>query len=121
NRTRFFSPIKSAFDYFMQFHSDLFELDPDSMRLTHLRPGFLPSVSLKAPQPKHYEDVSNVLEAFEGSSIRELDSLSVDGLVVARGGKLKGDVRIVNRAAEPAEIAKLRSELANTERVIPVA
>jgi hypothetical protein len=109
NRTKFFSPIKSAFDFFMQFHSDLFSLDSESMRLVHRRPGFLPSVSLKhkASKDKFYQDVRNVLERFAGASILELDSLLVDGLVDARGIIFKGDVKISNRSDEQVVVADL--------------
>jgi UDP-N-acetylglucosamine pyrophosphorylase len=77
HRTDFFSPIKSAFDFFMQFHSDRFRLLTDSMRLKNERPGSLPSVSLSDTRTsdKYYHDVQTVLECFQGTSILGLDVL----------------------------------------------
>ncbi|MFL5814388.1 MAG: UTP--glucose-1-phosphate uridylyltransferase [Bdellovibrionia bacterium] len=98
-RTEFFSPIKSAFDYFMQFHSDLFKLDPKSMRLSHQRPGSLPAVSLKdrLTEDKYYADVQHVTHSFQGTSLLDLKSLNVDGQVMLTGVILRGDVRIHNK------------------------
>lgn len=96
HRTEFFSPIKSAFDFFMQFHSDRFAFDPKEMRLRNLRPGELPQVSLSDPESgdKFYQDVENVLECFKSASIRELDELVVEGRVNLQGAKLIGKVKL---------------------------
>jgi hypothetical protein len=106
-RTEFFSPIKSAFDYFMQFHSDRFAFDADRMRLRNLRPGELPLIALSDPatRDKFWADVENVLDAFRGASVRELDELSVEGPVGLAGAKLGGRVRIVNRAGRRVDLA----------------
>lgn len=108
HRTEFFSPIKSAFDYFMQFHSDRFSFDSSTMRPRNLRPGELPRVSLSDPstRDRYYQDVENVLDAFRGASIRELDELSIEGQVGLRGMTLRGRVRIVNRSGRRIELAR---------------
>lgn len=100
-RTEFFSPIKSAFDYFMQFHSDLFKLDPQAMRLTHQRPGSLPAVTLKdaASKDKYYQDVQNVMHSFKGASLLDLKGLDVNGQVLLNDVVLKGNVTIRNKGA----------------------
>lgn len=105
-RTHFFSPIKTAFDYFMQFHSDLFELDFEQMRLIDRRPGKLPSITLKDPQTndKFYQDVQNVLESFEGTSIINLDSLEVHGQVSLGQTEFRGNVRIHNQRKEKFDL-----------------
>ena len=108
NRTRFFSPIKSAFDYFMQFHSDRFRFDSGRMRLENLRPGELPQVSLS----KGYEDVETVLETFSGARIRELDELEIRGPVNLRGVTLKGRVRIHNHGTHTLDLSR-RSVIAD--------
>src|SRR5690606_20394889 len=46
DRTRFFSPVKVPFDFFMQFASDRFRFDEQKMELRDQRPGELPAVSL---------------------------------------------------------------------------
>ena len=109
NRTRFFSPVKSAFDYYMQFHSDRFKFIPHEMRLKDLKPGELPHVRLSdaATQDKHYQDVQTVLDAFEGASIAELQSLSVDGKIKLTGVVLRGRVEIVNESATVTDLSKL--------------
>ena len=89
NRTRFFSPIKTPFDFFMQFFSDRFVFDEKTVRLIDQRPGTLPFVNFK---DDYYNDVQNVLSAFEGASVIELDELSVEGKVMFNGVKLRGTV-----------------------------
>ncbi len=108
-RTKFFSPIKTAFDYFMQFHSDRFRLDSSTMRLEHVGVEKLPLVVLKDPATKdyYYADVSTVLTNFEGASIRELTSLTIKGQVSARGLKLSGRVEIVNHLSEVINAASM--------------
>ena len=90
-RTRFFSPIKSAFDFFMQFHSDRFTLNPLSLRLENHRPGELPSVTLT---DQYYSDVKNVLDSFQGVSVRDLTTLQVEGRVNFSGIALAGKVGV---------------------------
>jgi len=108
-RTEFFSPIKSAFDYFMQFHSDRFAFDPSRMRLQNLRPGKLPTFVLNdaASGDKYYKDVQNVLDSFKGSSIADMDSISVDGKVNFAGAIIKGNVEIVNHGASIVDLSKV--------------
>ena len=89
NRTRFFSPIKTPFDFFMQFFSDRFVFDEKTIRLIDQRPGELPFVNFK---DDYYNDVQNVLNAFKGASVLELDELVVEGKVMFNGTKLKGNV-----------------------------
>ncbi len=92
SRTRFFNPIKTAFDFFLQFHSDVFKLDTKDMRLLNTRDdGFLPSVTLK---DSFYDDVENVLLSFKGVKMRKLKSLVVEGKVNLCGVELDGDVKI---------------------------
>ncbi len=109
NRTEFFSPIKSAFDYVLQFHSDRFKLDTRSMRLVNRRPGTLPMVNLKDPvtNDKYYQDVSSVLSTFQNASLIELDALNITGQVVLHEAVLRGQITIVNRGRRPADLTAL--------------
>ena len=126
HRTKFFSPIKTAFDYFMQFHSDRFKLDSTVMRLEHVGQSKLPLVVLKdaATKDLYYSDVSTVLTNFEGARILNLESLMIDGQVSARGMTLSGRVEIINRLNEVvnAETMSLRAhgkaELRNQRLII---
>lgn len=99
-RTQFFSPVKSAFDYFLQFHTDRFAIDPKTYMLQH-RGSELPSFSLKDPgsKDKYYSDVQNVLDSFEGSSFLSLKDFEISGQVRLRNFVLAGKVRIVNEVS----------------------
>ena len=101
HRTQFFSPIKAAFDYFMQFHSDRFSFDPKTMRLQNERPGKLPTVNLK---DKYYQNVQNVLDSFDGTSIKDLQSLNIDGEVTLKNVVLKGDISIINKTGKKVDL-----------------
>ncbi|MCK5883470.1 MAG: UTP--glucose-1-phosphate uridylyltransferase [Bacteriovoracaceae bacterium] len=93
NRTQFFCPIKTAFDYFMQFHSERFAFDPNTFRLINLNPGELPMVNLKA---KDYKDVGTVLTLFSKSRIKHLKELNVTGVVDFSSVELVGEIDVVN-------------------------
>jgi hypothetical protein len=95
-RTDFFSPIKNGFDFFMQFHSDRFRLDPETLRLVNLRPGAIPLVRFTPPagNEKYWDDLDTMLGAFQGASVIGLDSLTVHGAVSAAGKTLKGNVEL---------------------------
>lgn len=93
NRTKFFCPIKTAFDYFMQFHSDRFAFDQKSYRLINLCPGSLPLINLSHAI---YKDVLPVLDAFSQAKIKRLVDLDVSGEVDFSGIELVGEVKIVN-------------------------
>ncbi|OFZ55132.1 MAG: hypothetical protein A2428_06285 [Bdellovibrionales bacterium RIFOXYC1_FULL_54_43] len=113
HRTQFFSPIKSAFDFYMQFHSDRFRFEVTNMRLKNLRPGELPVISLKdgASDDRYYQDVETVLEVFRGASILNLDALTIEGRVKLTGVVLRGRIEIINQSAAVVELG--RSPLEN--------
>lgn len=118
-RTRFFSPIKTAFDYFMQFHSDLFELNPKEMRLNHRRPGKIPSVTLidSSTQDRYYQDVQTILESFSGVSLVDLKSLKIEGQISIAQAILKGTVTIQNHRTEKFDLS---TYLKNHEGLVPI-
>lgn len=89
-RTRFFSPIKTAFDYFMQYHSDRFSFNENNYHLKNNNIAYLPMISL----PNVYKDVSNVLEDFKDCSIINLRSLKIKERVNLAGKELSGDITI---------------------------
>lgn len=90
-RTQFFSPIKSSFDFLMQFHSDRFKFQDEELELFNHRPGHLPSVSLQHP---YYKEVKNVLDSFQETGLYHLDFLSVEGKVNFSGTDLKGSILV---------------------------
>ncbi len=103
-RSQIFSPIKSAFDYFMQFHSDRFQWERETLKLKHLRGGDLPSVSLSDP---YYADVENVLEAFSQTSVLALNALQIEGKVLLPSCLLRGKVKITNRGKGLVNLTEL--------------
>jgi hypothetical protein len=119
HRTEFFSPIKTAFDYFMQFHSDRFELDPSTMRLQHVGGERLPLVVLKDAETsdKYYADVSTVLSNFAGASVRELTKLNVRGQITARDVKFAGKVEIKNESGHVADVTTILQTLTGTREL----
>lgn len=99
-RTQFFSPIKTAFDYFMQFHSDRFQLDQKSLRLVDQRPGEIPEVELDA----HYHNLQNLLNDFQGASLLHLRTLKIKGQVDLSHFVLRGDISIVNNSGRKVNL-----------------
>ena len=98
-RTKFFTPIKTAFDFWLQYTSDLYRVDPASWELVPARPGHAPAISLSGD----YEDVTTVLEAFgepggpDGrAGMIRLKSLKIRGRVHLAGARLEGRVEIEN-------------------------
>lgn len=106
SRTDFFLPLKSPFDFFMQFYSDHFFFDPSTMRVKNLRPGHLPSNNLKGPhkEESYYKKLKLVLDTFRGTSLIDLDELHLKGRVLLSQAALKHRVRIVNRSSELVDI-----------------
>ncbi|MBF0359459.1 MAG: UTP--glucose-1-phosphate uridylyltransferase [Oligoflexia bacterium] len=108
DRTKFFSPIKTAFDFFMLFHSDRFNFDQTSKRLINLRPNALPLVNLNN---KFYAEVENVLNTFNNTSIIELDTLHLEGggIVDFSNCKLCGYIKIDNRSSNAITLRDLQN------------
>ena len=104
NRTQFFSPIKTAFDFFMQFHSDRFSLNDESMSLINNRKDSLPSVNLSHT---YYSDTKNTLDSFKNTSIRDLDSLRIKGIVNLSNLTLKGRISISSESGDCVELKSL--------------
>lgn len=127
HRTQFFSPIKTAFDFFMQFYSDRFIVDGNKFTIVNQRPGFIPKVSLA---DNFYKEAANVLKAFKGTRILELDELSIEGIVnpdkstngtvLLPGMKLSGIVRINNLSGQAVDLSSALNskELKNVEILI---
>jgi hypothetical protein len=91
-RTRFFCPIKSAFDYWLQFHSDRFSLDMKTLRLENKSSRNLPAVSL---EHSYYKDVENTLNTFKNTQVKDMESLNIDGLWDLSNTTLIGNVSLV--------------------------
>lgn len=109
SRTEFFSPVKSAFDYFLQFHTDRFEIDPQTYMLRH-RGHELPRFSLKDPstKDKYYSDVQNVLDSFEGNSFLGMRDLEITGQVRLRNCILVGAVHIINESPGSWDLSQVQ-------------
>jgi hypothetical protein len=74
-----------------------------------MRRGELPDISLKDSETgdKYYQDVENVLETFEGVSIRDLDTLKIEGQVTLAGAVLRKNVEIINHSGSRIDLNHL--------------
>ena len=107
NRTRFFAPIKTGFDFFMQFFSDRFSLDKNTFRLINHSPGKLPLVSLK---DSYYNDVLNVLDDFKGVKLKKLTKLSIIGKINLHNINLEEVVTIENKTEQNISVSEILKE-----------
>jgi UTP--glucose-1-phosphate uridylyltransferase len=98
-----FLPVKTCEDL-LRLRSDVYELD-DNYRLCQARAGDPPVIALDA---RFYKLIGDFEPRFAGGtpSLRECRRLAVHGDVCFEAGvACKGDVRIVNRAAEQRYVA----------------
>jgi hypothetical protein len=100
-RTQFFTPVKTSFDYFLLFASDLFSFDFHELNLKMNREGDLPKVNLSHSD---YENLDLVLTYFKDVKVKELSSLEIDGSVNLHGFHLKGHVKIENRLKKTMDL-----------------
>ncbi|MFA6384459.1 MAG: UTP--glucose-1-phosphate uridylyltransferase, partial [Candidatus Omnitrophota bacterium] len=110
-RSRFFTPIKSASDHWFQAHSDYYSLDPDSWMLKdNIRGAVPPEFDLK---DDFYTDVDNVLSAFGKASVAGLSGLTIIGApVLLKDAKLTGTIEIENKTGEKID---LNAEVVNPD------
>lgn len=112
NRTKFFTPVKNAFDFWFQAYSDYYKLDTKSWTLRDTREGLVPpAINFTGPkrngqgdivydrkgEPKpedFYDDVQNMIDAFGTASTKELISLNIEGKVLLKDAVLKKNVVI---------------------------
>ncbi len=118
NRTQFFSPIKTAFDFFMQFHSNRFSFDVKSLKSQNLRLGSLPQVSLEASDENYYQELQNILEIFKGTEILDLDKLEVQGKVDFSNSTLRGQIKIVNKTGKVFSLVENRKNILQNENLV---
>ncbi len=104
HRTAFFSPLKTAFDFFLQFYSDRFTFDEERFRPINQRPGKFPVVVLK---DKFYKEVDNVLLAFAKTSTIDLDELTINGQVLLANFTLQGKIIIDNQSGKLVDLTKI--------------
>ncbi|MCF7874224.1 MAG: UTP--glucose-1-phosphate uridylyltransferase [Candidatus Omnitrophica bacterium] len=101
-RTKFFTPIKYAWDFWFYAYSDHFKFNPDNFKLENLRPGSLPSFDLDP----FYQDLENCINAFGRTSTVELDFLTIEGKVFIKDIKLSGVVVIENQLNKVIDLNK---------------
>ncbi|MFA5100682.1 MAG: UTP--glucose-1-phosphate uridylyltransferase, partial [Candidatus Omnitrophota bacterium] len=90
HRTRFFTPIKNAFDYWIQYHSDFYKVNTEVWQLEQ-KGKRIPGVDLQDPW---YKEVLNVMEAFEDTSVIGLEELIVTGIAKLPRMVLQGSIHI---------------------------
>ncbi|MCF7916827.1 MAG: UTP--glucose-1-phosphate uridylyltransferase [Candidatus Omnitrophica bacterium] len=101
-RTKFFTPIKYAWDFWFYAYSDHFRLNRDNFKLESLKPGSLPSFDLDP----FYQDLENCIDAFGRTSTIDLDFLTIEGKVLIKDVKLSGVVVIENQLEKVVDLNK---------------
>lgn len=101
-RTKFFTPIKYAWDFWFYAYSDHFRLNTDNFKLENLRSNSLPSFDLGP----FYQDLENCIEAFGKASTIDLDFLTIAGKVFLKNAKLAGVVVIENQSDKLIDLSK---------------
>ncbi|MDD5109533.1 MAG: UTP--glucose-1-phosphate uridylyltransferase, partial [Candidatus Omnitrophica bacterium] len=93
-RTRFFTPVKNAFDFWLQSSSDYYILDTEKWTLVNSQAGLVPpTVEIT---DSFYNEVQNVIDAFGKASTKGLKSLTIKGKVYLKDALLKGNVEIIS-------------------------
>ncbi|MFA5350852.1 MAG: UTP--glucose-1-phosphate uridylyltransferase, partial [Candidatus Omnitrophota bacterium] len=130
-RTYFFTPVKSAFDFWFQAYSDYYKINAEEWSLKDSAESQVPpSVNLtsvkkdennqpilvkddkdsKTQDDNFWADVQNVINSFGEASTRHLSSLDISGRVSLRNAILKGDVKVISDYQYPG-IFDLNSEI----------
>jgi hypothetical protein len=118
NRFDFFTPIKNAFDFYINYFSGLFVLNKKTMKLCKSEK-FISLPFIEA-ENDYYNDVENVLNSFKNTDIFNLKLLKIKGKVDLSGLKLKESIYIENNTLELVTLSKLGvfKEICNKKIVI---
>ncbi|MBZ0165828.1 MAG: UTP--glucose-1-phosphate uridylyltransferase [Candidatus Omnitrophica bacterium] len=111
NRTRFFTPIKFAYDHILYSETDHFHVSATSGLLVNQGVDHLPGF---ATMDDYYKDVQNGIDAFRGASMLGLDELHVLGQVNMPGAVLVGRVAINSKVAGVLDLNKFVREIGRT-------
>lgn len=117
NRTRFFTPIKSALDFALQTNSDYYRLNQSSWVLEDTQPGLTPPVINLVGingKDKYYEDVTNMATSFGRFSVIGLKELTVNGRVLMPNAVFQGKVIINNKTGQTVDLTALKSQIGTT-------
>ena len=117
-RSDFFTPNKTAIDFWQMALSDHFERKLEQkedgkfdISLKNTRPGHFTTYKFEEQSEDWYNNVSHLEIAFGKMSTHNLDELQIRGRpVLIPDTILEGDVRIVNNSAR-AEVLQLKDEL----------
>ncbi|RKY38556.1 MAG: hypothetical protein DRP75_04290, partial [Candidatus Omnitrophota bacterium] len=97
DRTKVFTPVKFASDYWLQKETDYYRLNTRIWMLEDRKKGQIPPVidlQGKDEKDKFYEDVQNLIDNLGNTSLRGLESLLIRGRVRLRNARLRGKVEI---------------------------
>ena len=121
-RTQFFSPLKSAFDFLMQFHSDRFVFDAAEMRVKNRSKFGPPLIDLKGSEddPSFYSHLHNVMRSFLGVRIVDLTELRVTGKILATQVELRGSVEVHHEGEGVLDLSQINDPLITEEAGLKV-
>ncbi len=113
-RDHFFTPIKYAWDFWMQAYSDHFSLDTNTWELTNNRPGHAIGVNNVLVEDPFYMDVDNLINALGHASVVNLDALSIQGRVLLADSTLRGNVQIESAYEGVFDLNSIKAQLPQT-------
>ena len=111
NRTRFFTPIKFAYDHVLYSETDHFGVSAASGLLVNQGGSHLPGF---ATMDDYYKDVQNSIDAFHGTSMLALDELHLLGKVNMPRAVLVGHVAVNNKSGQLVDLNKFVDEIGKT-------
>ncbi len=102
-RIEFFTPVKTAFDFYLQFYTDYYRMNTKEWKLEANKP-VPPAASLSG----YYDNVLNCFDAFKEASFINLESLKIEGKVNLQKAILKGKVEILSEHEEVIDLNKAK-------------
>lgn len=108
NRSKFFTPIKFAWDHVLFSSTDHFTVDAQRGVLVNRNPTHLPGFGI---MDSYYKDVMNSLNAFRGTSMLELEEINIAGQVQMPESTLRGRVAINNRSDQVVDLNRFADRI----------
>jgi len=105
DRTKFFTPIKTASDFWLQAYTDFYWMNKDTWMLEQTVIDVVPP-ALEF-EDEYYADVMSIIAALGHAKVKDLDSLTITGKpVMLADARLSGDVTIHNMTGEMMDLNK---------------
>ncbi|MCA9407699.1 MAG: UTP--glucose-1-phosphate uridylyltransferase [Candidatus Omnitrophica bacterium] len=119
NRTKFFTPVKFAVDYWLMAQTNFFEVDQTTWTLKNTKAGQVPpliDVQGSDAEDNFYNNVTTWTEGFGRTDVNNLDSLTIKGRVSIKESRMEGNISVVNNL--PGVTVRL-NDLLRPDNAIP--